>query len=284
MSHFTASPGKIPRLVQHCGAAGLAFVLVSGTTLAADSGGAVPDFSSRDTGWVATSNDLIPPASGPGPVGSDPAHPYVPNNRGIQPTYRVANTNSPILKPWAAEAMRKSNAAVLAGGTGYTARQSCRPSGVPDFEFVIVEPIYFIQTPKEVLITFAGDAQTRHVYLNVQHSKNPKPSWYGESVGHYEGDTLVVDTIGLNTKTFVDNYRTPHSEKLHVIERFHMVEGGKGLEVDLRVEDPDTFNTPWTASQHYRRVKEPYQEQACAENNNMALFDYHIPIADRPDF
>ena len=67
------------------------------------------------------------------------------------------------------------------------------------------------QTPKEVLIIWRGDSQFRHVYLNVLHSQNPKPSWYGESVGHYEGDTLVVDTIGLSTKTFVDNYRTPHT-------------------------------------------------------------------------
>jgi len=56
-----------------------------------------------------------------------------------------------------------------------------------------------------------------------------KPSWYGESVGHYEGDTLVVDTIGQNTKTYVDNYRTPHSEKLHVTERFHLTNEGKNL-------------------------------------------------------
>jgi len=55
------------------------------------------------------------------------------------------------------------------------------------------------------------DQQIRHIYMNVPHSKNLKPSWYGESVGHYEGDTLVVDTIGLNDKTFVDNYRTPHT-------------------------------------------------------------------------
>ena len=99
-----------------------------------------------------------------------------------------------------------------------------------------------MQTPKEVVMIFSGDQQVRHVYLDVPHSANPKPSWYGESVGHYEGDTLVVDTIGRTSKTFVDNYRTPHSEQLHVIERWRMTDGGKTLEVRFRVEDPETFN------------------------------------------
>ena len=102
---------------------------------------------------------------------------------------------------------------------------------------------------------YSGDQQVRRIYLDVPHSANPKPSWYGESVGHYEGDTLVVDTIGLNDKTFVDNYRTPHTEKLHVVERWRLIDGGKTLEVNVTVEDPDTFNEPWSAIQRYRRVQ-----------------------------
>ena len=120
--------------------------------------------------------------------------------------------------------------------------------------------------------------------MNVPHSANPKPSWYGESVGHWEGDTLVVDTVGLNAKTFVDNYRTPHTEKLHVVERYRLVQDGKVLEVNLRVEDPDTFNQPWSAIQRYRQVRQgPLEEEPCAENN-VALFDYGIPVAAKPDF
>jgi hypothetical protein len=75
-----------------------------------------------------------------------------------------------------------------------------------------------------------------------------KPSWYGESVGHYEGDTLVVDTIGLNNKSFVDHFRTPHTEKLRVVERWRLIEGGNKLEVHVTVTDPDTFNQPWRRS------------------------------------
>src|SRR5947209_251649 len=90
-------------------------------------------------------------------------------------------------------------------------------------------------------------------------------AWYGESVGHYEGDTLVVDTIGLNTKTYVDNYRTPHTDKLHVIERYRLINNGPTLENQIWVEDPDTFNQPWTAIQRYRKVSTgPLDEQVCA--------------------
>src|SRR5436309_3479197 len=77
------------------------------------------------------------------------------------------------------------------------------------------------------------DQIVRHVYLDVPHSANPKPSWNGESVGHYEGDTLVVDTIAQTTSSFVDLYRTPYSEKPHLIERYRLIEGGKALQVEM---------------------------------------------------
>ena len=93
----------------------------------------------------------------------------------------------------------------------------------------------------------------------------------------------MVDTIGLNNKTFVDNYRTPHTEKLHVVERWKMVDDGKMLEVSFRVADPDTFYEPWSAMRRYRRVQQPMREEVCAENNQH-LFDYHIPVAHKPDF
>jgi hypothetical protein len=125
------------------------------------------------------------------------------------------------------------------------------------------------------------------VFLNVNHSAKPKPTWFGESVGHYEGDTLVVDTIGLSAKTFVDNYQTPHTEQLHVIERFRMIDGGKTLEVNLHVEDPGAFTTPWDAIQRYRRNEAgPMPETVCAENNQ-DHFDQDIgpmPVSAKPDF
>jgi hypothetical protein len=254
------------------------------TTAFAQHGPRLPDFSSDQVGWIATNPDFIAMPAGPNPTRSDPAHPYVPNNSGAQPTFRVADLTNPNIKPWAREVMRRENEKVLAGGIGYTARSSCMPAGVPGFMMFIVEPIFFVQTPKEVLMIHSGNEEVRHVYLDMPHSLNPKPSWYGESVGHYEDDTLVIDTIGLNDKTYVDNYRTPHSEKLHVIERWKLVEGGNMIEVSVRVEDPDTFNEPWSAMQRYRRVQPRFLgEEACAENN-VSFFDYRMPEASKPDF
>jgi hypothetical protein len=129
----------------------------------------------------------------------------------------------------------------------------------------------------------AADSQVRRVYLDVPHSANPKPSWYGESVGHYDGDTLVIDTIGLNPKTYVDNYRTPHTEKLHVIERWRIVDDGKAMEATVTADDPDTYYRPWSGTRRYRRVNQQYVEDICAENNQH-LFDYKIPIANKADF
>jgi len=253
------------------------------TSAAAQDRAPGPDFSANQIGWIATNPDFVAVPGGPSPTRSDPAYPYVPNNSGAQPTFRVADLANPNIKPWAKEVMRRENAKVLAGGIGYTARSSCMPAGVPGFMMFIVEPIFFVQSAKEVLMIHSGNEEVRRIYLDVPHSTNPKPSWYGESVGHYEDGTLVIDTIGLNDKTYVDNYRTPHTEKLHVVERWKLIDGGNMIEVSIRVEDPETFNEPWSAIQRYRRVQPRFLgEEACAENNS--YFDYHTPTASEPDF
>jgi hypothetical protein len=268
-----------------CLAGGMAAALVCAMTsaeVAAQQTTAVPDFSSNQVGWIAAGEPVSVPGK-PAPVRQDPAYRYVPNNVGGQPTYRMGDLSNPNLKPWVKERMKKDNDEILAGKIGYTARSSCDAAGVPGFLTYAVRPVYFIQAPKQVLIVYSGDAQVRRVYLNVPHSEKPKPTWYGESVGHYEGDTLVVDTIGMNDKTFVDGYRTPHTTKLHVVERWKVVEEGKTLEVTITVADPDAFNEPWSAVRRYRRVQEKMAEEVCAENNQH-LFDYNIPVAHKPDF
>jgi hypothetical protein len=270
-----------------CGAA--AFVLHASAARAA--GEAVPNFSpDPETAWTSDrpkSDDFLPPPSGPGPVLSDKAHPYIPNGQG-QSTYRVADLTNPILKPWVVEQMRKANEEVLSGKVPYIARERCWPAGVPGLDiYNRGQPVHFIQTPKMVVIVNELYAQIRHVYLNVPHSQHVTPSWYGESVGHYEGDELVVDTIGLNERTFVDNYRTPHTEQLHVVERFKMIDGGKTLQVHVTVDDPGAFNMPWSAIQHWRRVNDrPMIEDLCEPNNDF-FFGYGVaplPQADKPDF
>jgi len=143
-----------------------------------------------------------------------------------------------------------------------------------------------IQTPKMVVIINELNHQYRHVYLDVPHTANPKPSWYGESVGRYEGDELVIDTIGVNDRTFVDNYRTPHTDKIRVVERFKLIEDNKTLQAHVTVDDPGAFNMTWSAIQRWRSVDRPLTELMCAENN-MEFFDYEtvpIPQSKTPDF
>jgi hypothetical protein len=242
-----------------------------------------PDLS---VGWIGVGEFRPVPGRLP-PVTNDPKYPFVPNGAGAgkQPTYHIADLTNPNLKPWVKEAMKKDNDEVLAGKIAFTPSQSCMPSGVPGFLGLggNQNPYWFLQTPKEVWIMRAADSQVRRIYLDMPHSASPAPSWYGESVGHYEGDALVVDTIGLNAKTFVDNYRTPHTEKLHVIERWQMVDGGQAMQSTFTVEDPDAFYEPWSGTRRYRRVARQFEEEICAENNQH-LFDYKIPVASRADF
>jgi hypothetical protein len=251
-----------------------------------------PNFGpDNHTAWIPdrpTGDDFLPPPSGPGPIMSEKDHPYVPNGRDRQPTYRVADLSNPILQSWAIERTRKANDAVLAGKIPFITRERCWPAGVPGFTvYTRVQGLYFLQTPTMITLISELNQQPRHIYLDVPHSANPQPSWYGESVGHYEGDELVVDTIGLNERTFVDNYRTPHTDKIHVVERFKLVEGGNTLQAIVTVDDPDTFNMPWTAIQRWRRVSDrPMTEMICAENN-VNFFNYEVapmPQAEMPDF
>jgi hypothetical protein len=222
----------------------------------------------------------------------DKAHPYIDSatsrRTGAQPTLRVADLTNPILLPWTREALRRVNERALTALIMFTPKERCWPIGVPGFLLYPVTPVYFLQTPKEVIMIWEEDHMVRHVYLTDRHSADVKPSWFGESIGHYEnGDTLVIDTIGLNARTFVDSFRTPHTEQLHVVERFRIVDGGKALEAVAHVEDPGAFAMPWNALQRYRRVEQgPLREQVCAENN-AKFFDYDvdpIPAADEPEF
>jgi hypothetical protein len=245
-----------------------------------------PDFSSNQAGWLTFNVDFSIVPGGTSPLHNDPAHPRVSNQEaartGKQPSYFVADlTSATVLKPWVVERMKKDNAEVLAGKFAFTPHSFCMPAGVPGFHLYGFQPLYFVQSPRQVIMIYSNDQQVRHVYLDVPHSANLKPSWYGESVGHYEGDTLVVDTIGLNDRTFVDNFRTPHTEKLHVVERFKLVEGGTAMQVNITFDDPDAFNAPWSVMQRYDRIAQPMDEEICAENNQQF---FAIPVASKPDF
>jgi len=247
----------------------------------------VPDFSSNNTAWISMGGDWVRQPGSPPPVTFDPAHPYVPNNTGRQPTFRVADLNNPNLTQFAKESLKKSNDEVLAGKAMYNRESRCWATGVPVYLFNPAQPTFWLQTPQKVAMIWQMDQQIRHVYLNVPHSQNLKPSWYGESVGHYEGDALVVDTIGQDTRTFLDNYRTPHSDKLHVVERYHLVDGGKVMQADVTVEDPASFIEPLRVIHSWRRVQATIVESRCADGEMRNPFQQDvepIPTASRPDF
>ena len=247
-----------------------------------------PNFSPNPSvGWIGVGGIRPVPGTVP-PLAQDPKYPYVPNGTGQQPTYRIADLSNQNLKPWVKEIMKKDNDEVLAGKIAFTSGSSCTLAGVPAFLTLggNNNPYRFVQSAKEVRILRDADSQVRRVYLNVPHLATPAPSWYGESVGRYEGDELVIDTNGLNDRTFVDNYRTPHTDQIHVVERFKLIEGGNILQGQVTVDDPGAFNMPWSAIQRWRRVDRPLTELMCAENNADFLHYEVVPLpqASKPDF
>jgi hypothetical protein len=248
----------------------------------------VPDFSSNQAAWDGIGpGEFLPVPGSPLPVTQDPSHPRVSNAQsratGEQVNYRIGDFSNPNLKQWARDEMKEDNDEILAGKIAYSSRASCMPAGVPNFIVIGGGLMYVLQSPDLVVMFRDGNAQMRRIYLNAPHSENPAPSWYGDSVGHYEGDTLVIDTIRLSDEAFIDAFRTPHTEKLHVTERWSLFDDGEGLEVRITVDDPDTFNEPWQAIRRFQRESKTYGEEICAENNQR-VFDYGIPMDDTPDF
>lgn len=251
---------------------------------------AVPDLGVL---WAKSEDEYFKaPKNGPGPPIS------LPLIKGVQ--YETDYRN-PVLQPWVADTLKKYAELDRSGVAPAPAvTSSCRPGGVPGAS----APHYLldlVQTPTMVVLLYNNNDQIRYVYLNQPHSKNVTPSWFGESVGHYEGDTLVVDTIGLagkDGKSVMDTFGTPHTDALHVVERYHVINGGNTLRMDIHVEDPGAFTTPFNMYADLTKVKtDPFpayigfgksytgafEERVCAANNR-SLGVPQMPIADKPDF
>ncbi len=264
-----------------------ASIAVVPTQTIAQTTASIPDLSSNGMSWGGANGRefLVVPGSPPA-VTFDPEHPYINNaiNRqtGQQPTYHISDLSNPNLMQWAKDFMKVDNDEVLAGKIAYMPGQSCKPWGTP----AVLQsggPFIIIQSPTEVVIIEEGERLARHIYLNVPHSANPKPSWYGESIGHYEDNALVIDTIGINNETYVDFFRTPHTEQLHVMERWQLSDDGTELDILITVHDPGTYYEPWQVMRHLERDEEELGENICREGN-FILFDYGIPIDETPDF
>lgn len=177
----------------------------------------------------------------------------------------VADYDNPILQPWNADYLReRGEKEVIEVQT--IAHNICWPSGVPQVANMR-EPVQFLQEDNQITIIYQRDHQVRYVHLNEQHPEHVEPSWYGHSIGHYEGDTLVIDTIGLRDWTGVDRFNTRHTDKLHVVERYRVVDDGQALRLNFVVEDPGAFTQPWYGQATYATHRGPIHEVVCAENN-----------------
>src|SRR6202030_4093789 len=276
---------------------------------AADSGtqsaASIPDFSGIWAHPYLTGFE--PPASGPGPVRNrSRRRDGVANFQQL-----VGDYTNPILQPWAAEVVKKHGEISLAGQGYPTPSNQCWPGGVPYVFWDFLLQIF--QRPDHILMIYRQGHELRHVRMNEPHPAQVTPSWYGDSVGHYEGDTLVIDTVGIKIGPFamVDMYGTPHSPALHVVERYRLVDyadakdamdrntkensrtpgadfdaayRGKVLQLHFAVEDKGVFTMPWTATITYRPAVGEWQDLICSEN----IHEYYggrdsaVPPADRP--
>jgi hypothetical protein len=184
---------------------------------AAESERITPDFSGywerpEPTGEVAR---FYPIGDGPEPVdfASDVGEP----RQGVM---YIGEDSNPILQPHAAAALRAQRETYNRGEAVLSAWALCWPVGVP-LSFSMVNAVQFLQTENEVTITYQRGQTVRRIYLNDAHPENPDPSWFGHSVGHYEGDnTLVVDTIAQDPRAVIDRFGTPKSEAMRITEKY----------------------------------------------------------------
>jgi hypothetical protein len=172
-----------------------------------------------------------------------------------------------------------------------------------------------LQQPDKITILYNEDHEVRWVRMNQPHPAQVTPSWHGDSVGHYEGDTLVIDTVGVKTDrpfAMIDLFGTPYTKALHIVERYSLLdyEAAKGalergdkelmrnqgplnlnytgnyLQIHLSVEDEGAFTTPWTATITYALDPAEWREVVCAENTHeyYSNKDSEVPTAAKPDF
>jgi len=144
------------------------------------------------------------------------------------------------LQPWADELMKQRRANL---GKDDPEAQ-CLPAGVPR---ISPFPQKFVQTPTLVVILDEGNVHSyRQLFLDGRgHPKDMDPLWMGDSIAKWDGHTLVVDTVGFNDKTWLSGQGAPHSDQLHVIERYRRPDFGH-LEVEITLEDPKAFTKPHT--------------------------------------
>src|SRR5579863_9189684 len=143
----------------------------------------------------------------------------------------------------------------------------CFPPGVPRV-YMHPFPFQFIQTPGEIVMLFEVDSLRREIYTDGKPSDpGLVPLWMGSSIGTWEGDTLVVDTINFNDKTWIDRVGHPHSDQLHVIERFRRIDHDHLVD-DITIDDPKAYTKPWTARLEFKLRPWKLTEQFCEDGES----------------
>ena len=195
---------------------------------------------------------------GVGGSGRDPSAPVV-----LSSNDRPAGREAAPYQPWAAEKVLQ--AFNRRGIDDPTAR--CLPAGIPRTVMLGLFPQQIIQTPKQIVILYEYMSVFRVIPLNAKHRDDLIPSYMGDSVGHWEGDTLVVDVIGFNDKTWLAGTGTFHSDALHITEHYTRVDRDQ-IAYEVTMEDPIVLTKPWTLrSTIMLREGTRLQEMVCAENN-----------------
>lgn len=171
---------------------------------------------------------------------------------GVQEADTFSGGDLP-LKPWAAEKFRsvKPGYGPHASALSNDPLQDCLPPGFPRI-LLVPFPMQIVQVPGEVIMLFEYDHYVRQIYTNRrEHLKGLQPTWMGDSVGHWQGNTFVVDTIGLTEKSWLDQVGHPHSDELHVIERIRRIDR-ETLEDDLTINDPKAFTKSWMGKRVFK--------------------------------
>jgi hypothetical protein len=231
----------------------------------------------------------------------------------------VGDYRNPILTPEAAAVVKQKGELAIAGKGFPNAQDQCRPIA-PPFTFAMQLGFAMLPAPGgDIIIVNDQNANVRHIRMNAAHPAKPVPSSMGDSVGHWDGDELVIDTVGVKVDAFtsVDRFGTPQSDAMHAIERYRLIDGAvakaqidkyetsegtvggggriagyhpdtslKGLQLEVTMEDPKVFTAPLTARVTYRRLISEWQESVCADNPVDHYKDEWIglPKADHPDF
>jgi hypothetical protein len=182
---------------------------------------------------------------------------------------RTVDGELPPMLPWASELLTKRIQDSEAGLPFASTLALCLPGGIPLMLFGDDVPVQILETPEQLTMLFMEGNRFRAIPMNASHPDYVDPGFMGDAVGRWEGDTLVIDNVGFIERTTLDQIGTPHTEKLHVIERYRRT-GKESMEISVSIDDPGTFTRPWEARVHYRLAPPGTRvtEDICENNRN----------------